>query len=860
MFAKLKKKIADEAATAPRPGGLARMPRSISKESVTSAGAESGDDFASDGSSSREDLSSQLFRRNEHIRKLEVKLSDYAEQVRNLQKIKEKLENALETHQDSFVKKLQEQNETHQTNLGKMAEELSLTLEEKDQEWREKLSHLEKERTLLLAQLQEMREQSLNLFQKRDEMDELEGFQQQELAKIKHMEESLARMEGELRSSTQELLQTRDELQVSQDLSSRLAREVQELQRQQGDLTVERDELRDARESAVNKITSLEGRSQELQSYVQCVSVDLQKAQLAASSTEKNLEVLQGEHRSLKLEFQEQRQKMALQVEEKTQLADQLQEKVAVLEKRLEGSLSGDEHFQELLREMALQVEEKTQLADQLQEKVAVLEKRLEGSLSGDEHFQELLREKNALEQSLEDTRQDLLTAQAGHKERQNLLETQISQLNCRLATEEAGRKETEESLRSLQASRSQQLQDLEEALQLAKEAVAKSQDELRGKELQLQKLQVDLESERVKSQEGLSSMRSQWMDQVKQLEKQVSDLEAAQTLEREAAHQKSSRLEKENAKLKDRCGGLESSLRRQESELERVKAQLSSNTEALEETQKRSTSLQQQVADLTLSLQEKEQQVAAKTDSLLKREEEAKSLRQGHDLLLLQMHQLQSSLETCQGQAAEKEAAMQEQLRVLQTQHQEQQERLLASEKQAAVLELASMALEDQLHLSEDGEQEPNGDLVSSDAVQLQKENQDLEQQIVEKNKMIKQLQQRMAELKKTLQKELKIRPDGEIPEVPVAGLTVTNNSDLSDSREINFEYLKHVVLKFMSCRESEALHLIKALSVLLNFSPEEENMVKETLEYKMSWFGSKPLPRGSVRPSVSNPRMMWS
>lgn len=33
----------------------------------------------------------------------------------------------------------------------------------------------------------------------------------------------------------------------------------------------------------------------------------------------------------------------------------------------------------------------------------------------------------------------------------------------------------------------------------------------------------------------------------------------------------------------------------------------------------------------------------------------------------------------------------------------------------------------------------------------------------------------------------------------------SVTNNADLTDAREINFEYLKHVVLKFMSCRESE-------------------------------------------------------
>lgn len=47
MFAKLKKKIAEEAATSPRPGGVARMPRSVSKESITSVGADSGDDFVS---------------------------------------------------------------------------------------------------------------------------------------------------------------------------------------------------------------------------------------------------------------------------------------------------------------------------------------------------------------------------------------------------------------------------------------------------------------------------------------------------------------------------------------------------------------------------------------------------------------------------------------------------------------------------------------------------------------------------------------------------------------------------------------------------------------------------------------------
>uniref|UniRef100_A0A8C4W0S8 Golgin subfamily A member 1 n=1 Tax=Gopherus evgoodei TaxID=1825980 RepID=A0A8C4W0S8_9SAUR len=550
MFAKLKKKIAEEAAIAPRPGGATRIPRSVSKESVTSVGADSGDDFASDGSSSREDLSSQLLRRNEQIRKLEAKLSDYAEQVRNLQKIKEKLEIALEKHQDSSMKKFQEQNEAYQANRAKMAEGMALALEKKDQEWREKLVHLEKEKEMLLAQLQEMREQSLNLFQKRDEIDELEGFQQQELAKVKHMllkkEESLSRAEQELEACRQELTHAKKELQVTSNLPLVLSNEVEELRHTV--FFLQRDELVAAEANAENKITALEQIGQELQTFIQHLSADLQNV-----------------------------------------------------------------------------IDEKNKLIEHLQEKVSSLEKRLEGNFSGDEHVWELLKEKTALEQKLDDTRQQLLTARTNHAETVNLLETQVFP--------------------------------------------------------------------------PPSSMPSV-----------------------------------------------------------------------------------------------------------------------GLALLVLALE--------------------------------------------------AARAFNKHLYPPEDSEMEQNGEVAAGDILQLQKDNRDLEQQISEKNKMIKQLQQRMAELKKTLQKELKIRPDNEIPEVrekpnsevPNAAMTVTNNSDLNDSREINFEYLKHVVLKFMSCRESEAFHLIKAVSVLLNFSQEEENMLKETLEYKMSWFGSKPSPKGSIRPSISNPRTAWS
>uniref|UniRef100_A0A669EHB7 Golgin subfamily A member 1 n=1 Tax=Oreochromis niloticus TaxID=8128 RepID=A0A669EHB7_ORENI len=474
MFAKLKKKIAEEAATAPRSG--VRIPRTISKESITSVGADSGDDFASDGSSSRDDLPAQLLRRNDQIRRLEAKLSDYAEQLRIMQKTKEKLEIALERHQDSSIKKLQEQNDSHQASRAKMAEGMALALEKKDQEWMEKMANSEKEKAALSARLEEMMEQSLALFQKRDDLDELEGFQQQELAKVKHM------------------VRTCEELLL-------------------------------LREEADKKVGELEGQCQELQSVIQQVSEDFQKA--------------------------------------------------------------------------AVTVEDKERLLVDLQKKVTSLERRLRGNLSQDEHLQELLQEKSSLEQSLDETRTELLAVRTNHADTVSSLEAQISYL---------------------------------------------------------------------------------------------------------------------------------------EVEVETLTEQLHSHSVVCEEDQ--------------------------------------------------------------------------------------------------------------------------NGSVTVDDLDHIQKVNKELEQELSDKNRTIKQLQQRLAELKRTLQKELKLKPESEAEgkeNPPTSNTTVTNTSDLNDSREINFEYLKHVVLKFMSSREAEAYQLIRAVSVLLNFSREEEDMLKQTLEYKMSWFGSKPSPKGIVRPSIS-------
>ncbi|XP_047686075.1 golgin subfamily A member 1 [Prionailurus viverrinus] len=766
MFAKLKKKIAEETAVAQRPGGATRIPRSVSKESVASMGADSGDDFASDGSSSREDLSSQLLRRNEQIRKLEARLSDYAEQVRNLQKIKEKLEIALEKHQDSSMRKFQEQNETFQANRAKMAEGLALALARKDQEWSEKMDQLEKEKRFLTAQLQEMKNQSLNLFQRRDEMDELEGFQQQELSKVKHMllkkEESLGKMEKELEARTRELTHIQEELMTSNQMSSDLSQKLEELQRRYSALEEQRDHVTASKAGAENKIAALEQKEQELQVSIQQLSMDLQKA-----------------------------------------TAD---------------------------------TQEKEKLITHLQEKVSSLEKRLEQNLSGEEHVHELLKEKTVAEQNLEDTRQQLLAARSSQAKAMDILETRV--------------------------------QELEHSLQASEEKLKHSGDVVAAQEAQIRELAA-ANKESSQAQQQVLALERQCMERVHTLETQLAALESARVADQTAAEREVRELEQENAALKESKNECERSLQHHQLELKKLKEEWSQReivsvamAQALEEVRKQREEFQQQAANLTAVVDEKEQSLQEKAEVILQKEQEIFQLKKGHDSALLQMHQLQSELEALQSlRAEESEAAAG--FDVLRLAVPEQGLARSVPEPHAA-----SRATQDPAYQLPAAEGIPNGEVGAVELGQLQKEKQDLEQQLVEKNKTIKQMQQRMLELKKTLQKELKIRPDSELfevrekpgPEMPNMAPSVTNNADLTDAREINFEYLKHVVLKFMSCRESEAFHLIKAVSVLLNFSQEEENMLKETLEYKMSWFGSKPAPKGSIRPSISNPRIPWS
>ncbi|XP_031674905.1 golgin subfamily A member 1-like isoform X2 [Oncorhynchus kisutch] len=847
MFAKLKKKIAEEAATAPRTG--VRMPRSYSKESITSVGADSGDDFASDGSSSRDDLSSQILRRNDQIRKLEAKLSDYAEQLRLMQKTKDKLEIALEKHQDSSMRKLQDQNETHQANRAKMAEGMALALDKKDQEWMERISTLEQEKASLSVRLDEMMEQSLTLFQKRDDLDELDGFQQQELAKVKHMllskEEQLVQQERVLQQKGAELQMAKKGLAEAQEQLRVLGEEHQESCRLNTEQEMEREELLEVREEAEKKITELEGRGQNLQKVIQQVSEDFQKSRSSAAAVEKSLRTLQMENNALKLQ----------------------QHKAAVTD------------------------EDKERVLLDLQEKISSLERRLHGNLSEDELLQELLKEKSTLEQRLEDTRVELLEARTNHADTVSSLETQISRLNNNVTELQTLLRHKDDSSKNYRERTDAQVQiaGLELQVQESNERLENTEQQISDKQAHLDKL-AEWSVERESLQQQVSAERQQGQERAGRLEEQLTALQTERDTEHTSAQARISELAQERASLLRGRDKADVALRRQAEGLEQARSELSSRQTvsveiamALEDTRRQKEVLQLQVGEMMASLQTTSQELTHVTEQLKRKEEELQTIRNELQSSQSSLSQLQEETEGLQAAAQERQEEKDSQLVSLRQELLTQNEQLDSCQLRVSELEVETLTLQQTPELCE---LDQNGTVTVDDLDHMQKANRDLEQQLSDKNKTIKQLQQRLAELKRTLQKELKLKPETEsdgkeraqegrgerqerpdrifteltLGPAPGPNTTVTNTSDLNDSREINFEYLKHVVLKFMSSREAEAYQLIRAVSVLLNFTGEEEDMLKQTLEYKMSWFGSKPSLKGIVRPSVSGAPAHWS
>ncbi|XP_036361953.1 golgin subfamily A member 1 isoform X5 [Octopus sinensis] len=763
--------------------------------SAASPNSQSSEDITvrSRENCSREEVVSLLHQKTDQCKKLELKINNIKGK-----KAVEKRE-ASETKKENGLKQ----------DLQRLEEENKKTISESIQE-----------KTELRSQLEEVEKLKEKFYKQEEENDEFQGLATQELAKIKHL---LLIAENEL-SKTQAYLEEKSQkLDESEKRTNELESQIAYLLEQVESLTVESNLLKEeckARAQAVETLTidksAFEKRVIELTYAVK------QKSQ-HVSSLESSTAELENNHVTLQRNYDLCKTKMTKTIEEKNDLIVHLEERVSTLEQRLnDHGLSENDQIKALQSERDSLEKKLSESRQQLQEvKFTWSDKitHLEGQI---EDLQMKLddAEKRVSENWDLATQKDVLHEK--EREQHELLLEEIKMKHS----------ETEELLLnkidSLESQVKTGLMTLEEVKFSADQTIAQmeeNEEELSAKQLLLERKIQSLEEERNEIQNKLISQENEYSAVLSELQEKTSKLENVET------------------------------------KLEAVEKQLDA---ALEELQAVNIEASKTKADLQFCTEEK--------DRLLLRNAEL-------------FQQLQSLQQSQQVEKMEYEQVLKEKSEIytaLKKEVEDNEVTLDQYRKQIAKLEA----------------QIQDGAELSSELILTRNNLRQLEETLNDKNKTLKSQQQKLIDLRKTLQKELKVQalPNDNLPpdnrdssntpplkrknnleqsvnissslnklphEAYAKSLELNHmrtHSDLpvhatdsfrvkADEKDVNFLYLKHVVLKFMLSRENEALQLIRAVSVLLKFTQDEQQMIRDTLEYKMSWFGSRPsLGRGQT------------
>ncbi|XP_051158599.1 golgin subfamily A member 1-like [Leptopilina boulardi] len=487
---------------------------------------------------------------------------------------------------------------------------------------------------------------------------------------------------------------------------------------------------------------------------------------------------------------------------------DNLKTEVSRL-RRYEDELNNVQDEMETLRHSTQR--EKAQLSSQLaqteeevrhlKDKVFVLEQRValdsNDQLTVDERIANLMRERTLLERKLEEAHLHLSDIKTSWSGKISSLETQVGRLSRQAGEEGLERRRVEEEKEKLKKKIKQLEAEIEvnNVVMATKDAkllrMAEDIDEM-ATELKELRANVDDEVEEFKQQIETSSM------EIKELKSQKEEI--------------TTKFESANSELSHLRLSLEGE-RTNNSSLHLELARLRENVE----TEKTSS------ATLRVCLEKERNE----KDSALLR-----IARISQEMQLVQQDSGQQETEN-----VELHSKLEKLEKILKTKEKDIEESLKKHE-------------ETYMRIQELENAEQSRERLEGNEKVLKTSLSDMEEQLQEKTKTIKVLQQRLADMKKTLQRELRV-PSSSLDSdaessvavlSPSSSKTVTAKQSNSREDDVNFKYLKHVLIKFLTSREYEALHLTRAVATLLHFSPEEERLLQETLEWKMSWFGTRP------------------
>ncbi|XP_014253176.1 golgin subfamily A member 1 isoform X2 [Cimex lectularius] len=423
-----------------------------------------------------------------------------------------------------------------------------------------------------------------------------------------------------------------------------------------------------------------------------------------------------------------------------------------------------------------------------LTDRVALLTKRSESDTAGlvaslppDDRVQAFLGERALLERRLEEAHVHLTDIKASWSAQISSLETQVGRLSRQAGEEGAERRLAEAKVTELETK-------------LEEEAKEKQNLSIRVKFLTEQ---CNTLASELKAANDLVAARD---DEISKLTKKVYDTE----LFSRQYEDTSKKLENELKPLKEKYETTQQELNSVRQEFADEKSRLDTELAAVQE---KLTNLQDEL----------EKEKNAKNDALLKNAQVSQEV----DMARQDLRQQQADVE----EYLRKVNSLEETLK--------QKDQILAKNVQ----EIQQLSTE----LGNIRDNEKETEYVEKG---LRDKITDLEEQVTEKNKAIKVLKQKLADMKKTLQKELKVCENDGTEMMNSHNHSTPHKSNLKENgdTEVNFLYMKNVIMKFLTSREYEALHLTKAVATLLKLSAEEECLLKDTIGWRMSWFRSKP------------------
>ncbi|XP_046558274.1 golgin subfamily A member 1-like isoform X3 [Haliotis rubra] len=802
MFAKLKKRIKDESGSVvdgdktflppPFPGHASPIRRSSSTVTLTQglskdpfmsgdsgmSGAASPASQSSEDSqipdSSREEVVMMLLKRTEQCKKMESKISEYAALIKEKNKAIDRLETEAEKQQEVTNEKLDEQSEELKAKFAEFVEAHKKELAEKDEEMTEKINALNKRNTELAANLKQEEDYKHRLFQREEEQDEVQGLTTQELAKVKHMllitQEDLSQCRAELTSTTDKHHEAEKSLKEAQNQLTNLKTKMDELEKENTRLTEVNEQHMNVVAVMTKEKAVFEKRLDEVNSQLTAKVNQLSK--LTAEYSE-----LENEHKALQRSSEVHKNKTSKLISEKDDNIEQLSERIKMLEQR------SHDH-----------------------------------TLSGDERVKAIEVERDSLEHKLTESRQQLTEIKSTWSDKITHLEEQIQELQ----------------------------HSVEDAEKRAFESWELASQKDRQYEKQKHELEVELQKARLSAVDSESGLRAK----ITALETQLMEIETARDHMKNEADQRIAQLEAREQEVLEEHIKLDKQLKTLEVEHNRIQTEYTDKMEessrlktSMEEKRQSETSLVEKISGLEVEVQSVTETLENLKKNLKSGQAELKESNKEKDELLVRNAELSQQLESRRQQAAEKELLLVAEVR-------EKGETITSLQQTISQLE-EKITLYDKR--CTDYEIKKSEDQVTTATVgELQTEITELQNQLTDKNRALKKQEQTLKDLRITLQRELKVQAlpnddsselvDSHSPQpnrkfdsnkrfqadlllaglgsgsrghshVQMAASGILNEDDAKLrsgtvgirqelDKDVNFQYLKHVILKFMLSR----------------------------------------------------------